>query len=160
MPIKIMNNYKIRQAIPADAPAIRTLVHKVIDDCYTGKYHPECLTFMKDHHNVENITRDITESYTVVFENQNGIFATGCLQNSYIICRLFISAAVQKGGYGRKLMSTLEEKAKENNTTKIILASHTVSTGFYHKLNYTIYTTGSVYLPNSLLAFYRMTKEI
>ena len=154
-----MNNHTIRIAKMADVTAIRDLVHRVIDQCYTSPEYPvECTDFMKKHHSLEKIAKDITEEYVVVAEIDDKMVATGALSGTEIY-RVYIEQSCQGSGLGKKIMAQLEEKAKQNGIKEIILASHIPPLGFYKKLGYVITSKESRQLENCTLNFYR-TKKI
>jgi len=98
--------------------------------------------------------------HLMICDDGNKCIGIGRLQfNTDIEAQIRYMAVAEKferQGVGRKIIDTLENKAKEKNITSIILDAREPAVGFYEKLGYV--KKEKTYLLFGEIQHYRMTK--
>lgn len=99
-----------------DLNVVINITRETIKTIYP-KYYPEgAVKFFLNHHNNENISRDIEAGYVFIMEIEEIVIGTVTVKKNEIN-RLFILPEYQKRGYGSMLMDFSEgeifEKFKE-----------------------------------------------
>ena len=118
-----------------DLFAIRDLVIRAIDACYTGIYSPEAIQFFKDYHSEEKIEHEARNGTTVVLEQDGVIVGTGTYFEERIF-RVFVEPGIQRKGYGKKIMRHLEKAARASGADWVELDVSLPARSFYDALGY------------------------
>lgn len=126
---------RIRNATLEDYEVIVNIVHTTVQSVYPYYYLPEAVNFFLQHHNEENIKKDILENrVSVIIENEERIIGTGTMDGRYI-GRVYVLPEYHGKGYGKALMETLESKIAKNFSTSYLDAS-LPSYDFYLRMGY------------------------
>lgn len=125
----------MRDARPADAPALKKLIHETIDTAYAGWYPPRAVAYFKGYHSEEGILERQRSGEVLVIELDGEIVATGTLLDGEIL-GVFVRAAFQHRGHGEALMRELEQRAKDRGHNQCTLNVSLPSRRFYEQLGY------------------------
>jgi GNAT superfamily N-acetyltransferase len=117
-----------------DLDRLHELVIDTIGACYPGAYPPRAVAFFKAYHSRDNILGDAERGATLVLEAE-GLSATGTLVDGGIK-RVFVRPSQQGRGHGRRMMSALEQVARERGLQDVALDASLVSIDFYRQLGY------------------------
>ncbi|MCK4486491.1 MAG: GNAT family N-acetyltransferase [Desulfobacterales bacterium] len=155
-----MDSVSIRKFTEADLDAVRDLVYGTIDACYVDVYPEEALHFFKDFHAPEKILRDANKGFTLVLEQRDRIIGTGTIIDDHVY-RVFVTPGLHKRGYGKLIMSKLEEKACSDGFNAVMLDSSLVSKRFYDDLEYETVREAFIEVSNGKrLDYYEMKKSL
>lgn len=150
----------IRNFKQSDLSVVKQLIHATIDACYSSVYPAEAIQFFKDFHSDKNISNDADRGFTIVLEKHDRIIGTGTIIGDHIF-RVFVDKSFQKCGYGKLIMSKLEEKARSTGIDTVILDSSLVSKRFYDDLDYETVRETLIKLPNGKrLDYYEMARSL
>jgi GNAT superfamily N-acetyltransferase len=151
---------KIREFKNSDLANVKSLVHKTIDACYAKVYCAEAVQFFKDWHHDEKVLENAEKGYTIVLEKNNKMVGTGTIVGDEIV-RVFIDPTFQKHGFGKLIMSKLEEKAFSLGIDVIKLDASIPAKKFYDALGYTTLEETFLELKgNKRLDYYKMQKSL
>jgi GNAT superfamily N-acetyltransferase len=151
---------RIREFKSSDLADVKSLVDGTIGACYSSVYCPEAVQFFKDWHHDEKILENAEKGYTIILEENNKTVGTGTIVGNEII-RVFVNPAFQKQGFGKLIMSKLEEKALSLGIDVIKLDASIPAKKFYDDLGYTTLEETFVELKdNKRLDYYKMQKSI
>ncbi len=154
------NGVRIRKFASSDLRAVKRLIRRTINICYSPVYPKEVIKYFHDYHNDETILRDAKEGYTVVLEKNNRIIGTGTIVANHI-WRVFINPALQKQGFGKLIMRKLEAKAILNKIGLTKLNASLPSKKFYDSLGYSTSRKTFLKVENSKkLNYYKMNKSL
>ena len=151
---------KIREFEKADLAAVKDLVDKTIDICYSDVYCGEAVQFFKDWHHSDKILKNAREGYTIILEQGDRIVGTGTVVGNEI-ARVFVEPASQKCSFGKLIMQKLEEKALSRGVNIVKLDASLPSKKFYDLLGYV--TLDETFLEvenNKELHYYKMEKSL
>jgi len=133
----------IRAFRGSDLEALKLLIHWTIDACYTGVYPPRAVDFFKRYHSVEEILERDRAGETLVVEENRKLIATGSLVG-WNILGVFVHPDFQHRGYGRAVMSALENNAKASGYPEVALDVSLPSRRFYEGLGYKVLEEHSI----------------
>jgi GNAT superfamily N-acetyltransferase len=151
---------KIREFKKTDLIAVKELVDKTIDICYSNMYCAEAVEFFKDWHHSDKIIKNAKEGCTIIIEQGGRIVGTGTVVADEIV-RVFVEPASQKCGYGRLIMKKLEEKALSRGINIVKLDASLPSKKFYDLLGYVTLEETFLIVENSQkLHYYKMEKSL
>jgi ribosomal protein S18 acetylase RimI-like enzyme len=151
---------KIREFRKNDLAAVKDLVDKTIDICYSDIYCPEAVQFFKDWHQENKILKNAEEGYSIVLENDSEIVATGTIVAGEIM-RVFVDPEFQKYGFVRMIIQKLEEKALSEGLNIVKLDASIPSKKFYDLLDYVTLEETFLELENDKrLDYYKMEKVL
>ena len=151
---------KVRVFKETDLGQVKNLIDKTIDTSYA--YYPtEFINYWKNNvHSKDSILKDALEGFTLVAELNKEIVGTGTLVGSEIL-RVFVNPRFQRKGIGKKIMSLLEEHARENGVDAVYLTSTPVSKSFYDSFGYQTIERKIFSEENSQkVGYFRMTKNL
>jgi ribosomal protein S18 acetylase RimI-like enzyme len=101
----------IRQAVAADAPAVRALLVETWHDTYDRLIGPEKVTEITDSwHSIENLNRQMAmpNCSFLVAEDQGAIVGHACANAQHpsvlFVTRLYVLPACQRRGVGKRLL--------------------------------------------------------
>jgi GNAT superfamily N-acetyltransferase len=150
----------IREFEQSDLPAVKALVDRTIDVCYTGAYCPEAIQFFKDWHSDQKILNDASRGHIIVLEMNGRVVGTGTLVGDEIK-RVFVEPSLQKRGLGRIIMRRLEDKAAAVGIGSVRLDASLPSKKFYDSLGYiTLERTFLEVADGKRLDYYKMGKHL
>jgi GNAT superfamily N-acetyltransferase len=129
----------IRPFNRTDLHALHRMICETIDTSYSGVYPPRAVAFFKEHHSEKNILdRSATgEILVLISEGDGSILATGSLIGSEII-GVFVRPDHQSQGYGKAIMTQLEQIAMEKEILRLSLSISLPSRRFYEHLGYRV----------------------
>lgn len=127
----------IRQFQHADLGPLQRLICETIDFSYASVYPPRGVAFFKDFHDERNILERCRAGMTLVAEDDGELIATGSLVNDEILA-VFVHPKSQRSGYGKALMSVLEDEARSAGIREARLSVSRPSRRFYEGLGYEI----------------------
>lgn len=129
----------IRPFKRTDLYALHRMICETIDASYSEVYPPRAVAFFKEHHSEKNIIDRSAVGEILVFmpERDGSILATGSLIESDII-GVFVHPDHQRQGYGKAIMTKLEQIAIEKGIQKIGLSISLPSRQFYEHLGYKV----------------------
>ncbi len=154
------NGIRIRKFASSDLRAVKKLIRRTINICYSPVYPKEVLKWFLNYHNEENILKDAKEGYTVVLKRNSQIIGTGTIIDSHI-CRVFVEPKMQKQGLGKLIMQKLETKAISDGVKTVNLHASLPSKKFYDSLGYTTVEKSFREVENSeKLHYYEMKKTL
>lgn len=125
----------MRDSRPAEAPALKRLIHETIDTAYSGWYPPRAVAYFKGYHSEEGILERQRNGEVLVIELDGEIVATGTFLDGEIL-GVFVRPASQRRGYGEALMQELEKRAKARGHASCTLNVSLPSRQFYERLGY------------------------
>ena len=114
---------------------VYNIVHKTIENIYPKYYPRSAVDFFHKHHSKENMEKQLSEEFTLVFFENNKPIGTGAL-NENEVKRFFILPEYQSRGYGKKLLKELEKNINKSKFNKLVLDSSLGAVKFYLKNNY------------------------
>ena len=124
----------IRKATISELSIIQRIVRETVSEIYPNYYPLEVVQFFLNHHNEENIIRDLNEGNVYLLLEDNIPVGTGTVvENS--MNRVFVLPQHQGKGYGTQLMDFLENKISEQYDS-IILDSSLPGFNIYIKRGY------------------------
>jgi GNAT superfamily N-acetyltransferase len=149
----------IRSAGRDDFKIIQNIVHITVKSIYPKYYPSEVVDFFLEHHNTENIMKDIINSSVYILLEDNKAVGTGTKDGRYI-GRVYVLPEYQGKGYGAALMNYLENEILKEASSSYLEAS-LPSYSFYLKYGYkpTEYHQYEV-KNNKVLCYYVMEKEL
>jgi GNAT superfamily N-acetyltransferase len=126
---------RIRNATLEDYKVIYDIVHRTVQSVYPNYYLPEIVNFFLQHHNEENIKKDIQENRVYLMIGvEDQIVGTGTMDGRYI-GRVYVLPEHHGKGYGNAIMEALESEIAKSFSTSFLDAS-LPSYDFYLKRGY------------------------
>lgn len=115
------------------------MICETIDASYSELYPYSAVEFFKKYHSEKKIAERslIGETLVLIFKRDGSILATGSLIDSEII-GVFVRSDYQGKGYGRIIMTQLEQIAAEKGILKLHLSISLASRRFYEHLGYQV----------------------
>ncbi len=153
------NGVRIRKFVSSDLRAVKKLIRRTINACYSPVYPKEVIKYFHDYHSDENILGDAKEGYTIVLERNNRIIGTGTIVANHI-WRVFIDPAFQQQGLGKLIMRKLETKAISNKIKAVKLDASLPSKKFYDSLGYASEKAFLKVENGKKLNYYKMKKSL
>ena len=132
---------KIQKARLEDAKEISELKKNTIEKI-NKEYNRKQIAVLKKDYSVKNIIKDIEERKMFCLINNNEILGIVSLKENGI-GGLFIRSDLIRKGFGKKLLSFIENYAKKKSINKVWLYSTPYALGFYKKLGYKIIEKGT-----------------
>lgn len=129
----------IRAFAMTDLHALHRMICETIDASYSGIYPPRAVAFFKEHHSEKKIVErsSVGEILVLISERDSSILATGSLMVSEII-GVFVRPDHQRQGYGKVIMTQLEQIAMEQKISELSLSISLPSRRFYEHLGYKV----------------------
>ena len=143
-----------------DLMALKSMIHRVIATCYPGHYGTEAVRFFMRYHDEQAIRKDAREGCAVVLDRAGRMIGTGTLVGDEIK-RVFVDVMAQRQGIGRRIMKSLEEKARESGITMVRLDASLPAKVFYDALGYV--TLEKTFLPlenGRRLDYFKMQRSL
>lgn len=132
---------KIRKVKLDDAKEISELKKNTIEKI-NKEYNRKQIAVLKKDYSVNNIIKNIEERKMFCLINNNEILGIISLKENRID-GLFIRSDLIRKGFGKKLLSFIENHAKKKGIKKVWLYSTPYALGFYKKLCYKIVEKGT-----------------
>lgn len=116
------------------------MICEIIDASYSGVYPPRAVAFFKEHHSEKKIVERsaVGEILVLISERDGSILATGSL-TGFEIVGVFVRPDHQRQGYGKSVMTKLEQTAMEKGITELSLSISLPSKQFYEHLGYKVF---------------------
>lgn len=129
----------IRSFNRKDLHALHRMICETIDASYSGVYPPRAVAYFKEHHSERKIVErnSVGEILVLISERDSSILATGALIGSEIT-GVFVRHSDQRHGYGKAIMTQLEQIAMENGISELSLSISLPSRRFYEHLGYKV----------------------
>ena len=154
------NGIRMKKFASSDLCAVKKLIRRTINTCYSPVYPREVINYFHDYHDNENILKDAKEGYTIVVKSNNRLIGTGTIVGNHI-WRVFINPTFQKQGFGKLIMQKLEAKAISNKISLVELNASLPSKKFYDALGYTTAEKTFLKVENDKkLNYYKMKKSL
>lgn len=130
----------IRLFNKTDLHALHRMICDTIEVSYSGVYPPRAVVFFKEHHSEKKIAERsaVGEIWVLISERDGSILATGSLISSEII-GVFVRPDHQRQGYGKCVMTKLEQLAIKKGITELSLSISLPSKQFYEYLGYKVF---------------------
>jgi GNAT superfamily N-acetyltransferase len=154
------HDISVREFESTDLAAVKRLIHKTIDTCYSQVYPEEAVRFFKNWHSNDRILQDAEEGLTIVLEKTRQAIGTGTIVGDKIT-RVFVDPALQRRGFGKLIMRKLEDTAISSGIPVVKLDASLPSKNFYDSLGYVTLQATFLEVENGKkLDFYRMEKPL
>ncbi|MBN1903502.1 MAG: GNAT family N-acetyltransferase [Deltaproteobacteria bacterium] len=129
----------IRELNATDLRPLHRMIYETIDASYPEIYPPRAVMFFKEHHSEREITKRSSAGKILVLisEEDESILATGSIIVSEI-SGVFVRYTHQRKGYGKAIMTRLEQIARDNGISKLTLSISLPSRQFYERLGYKV----------------------
>lgn len=127
-------NIAIYKAIMEDLPIVKNITTKTIKAIYPKYYPKGAVAFFLEHHNDENIKKDILDQNVYLLKKDNIVVGTITI-SQHEVCRLFVLPQYQKKGYGSRLLEYAEDIISKDSSY-IILDSSLPAKDMYIKKQY------------------------
>jgi GNAT superfamily N-acetyltransferase len=127
----------MRRFQPSDLGRLQQLILQTIDVSYSSVYPPRALGFFKAFHAERKILERCAVGTVLVTEHSGVLVATGSLVKAEILA-VFVHPQTQRRGYGKALMSVLEDEARRSGETEVSISVSLPSRRFYEGLGYEI----------------------
>ncbi len=150
-----------RKAETKDAVHVRELIYETIDAIFPACYPQAGIDYFKKYNNMDRVTKNIQDGYCfcAILAQEKKFIGTGTLFES-IIKGMYVKPEFHKNGCGRKIITELERKAKENEIEKIELNASPVSKEFYERVGYKHLSQVKINKNGQYIICYNMFKEI
>jgi GNAT superfamily N-acetyltransferase len=133
----------IRPFRDSDVIPLHDMICDTINSSYSGVYPVRALQFFKEYHSGRNIFDRSQAGEILIVEKAGSIVATGALVGNEILA-VFVRPDSQGQGYGKTIMSELENRAKEHGFSEVTLSVSLPSRKFYESLEYEIQAECSI----------------
>ncbi|MFW2369067.1 MAG: GNAT family N-acetyltransferase, partial [Desulforhopalus sp.] len=110
----------IRLADIHDIENIYRLIQKTIQIAYLDHYSIEAVTFFKNHHSIDSISKRLVQGEVLLIKERGKVVATGSLVGSEI-SGVFVDPDNQGQGLGQKVMHQLEVIAEKHGVVELVL---------------------------------------
>lgn len=129
----------IRKFINTDLSALHHMICETIDASYSRLYPYRAVEFFKKYHSEKKISERslIGKILILISKRDDSILATGSLIDCEII-GVFVRFDHQGKGYGKSIMTQLEQIASEKGLLKLHLSISLASRRFYEHLGYKV----------------------
>jgi len=125
----------IRPFREADLVSLHRMINDTIDASYAGVYPDRAVQFFKEYHSKKRIMQRSQVGEILMIERHGFIVATGALVGNEIL-GVFVKPENQGQGFGKRIMSELEGRAKRKGFSEIVLSVSLTSRKFYETLEY------------------------
>ena len=128
-------NPTLRKFKEADLDEVHALIARTIEASYAGVYCRTAIDHFHEHHARDEIAKDAAEGYTLVLEADGSIVGTGTLVGTHI-SRTYVDPACQGRCFGRRILETLESRARAEGLETLDLGSTVPARPFYERMGY------------------------
>ena len=136
---------------------VKQITHDTISEVYPLYYAKGVVDFFLDHHNDDNIRKDIVAgSVFLLFDGQKAVGTVTIRKNE--ICRLFVLPAHQHKGFGRELLA-FAEKQIARTYTEIDLDSSLPAKHIYLQRGYITIETHQIVTENGDVLSYDLMRK-
>jgi GNAT superfamily N-acetyltransferase len=105
-----------------DAELVFTIVQETVKTVYPKYYPKEVVDFFCQHHNLENIQKDIENQRVGLLVDNQIIVGTGCYEENHIT-RVYVLPEYQRKGFGSYILQCLENEISKSYDTVCLDAS-------------------------------------
>ena len=121
----------------SDLSSLHTLICDTINASYSCVYPVRAVQYFMEYHSNDKILERSRAGVILIIEGAGFMVATGSLVGNEIV-GVFVRTDSHGLGYGKRIMSELESRAKAQGIPEIILNVSLPSRKFYEKLEYEI----------------------
>ncbi|CAG1007684.1 phosphinothricin acetyltransferase [Burkholderiales bacterium] len=158
-----MPGWRIRRAVPVDAPAIWAIHTRAIRETASSHYAPEAVAAWSGRMTPASYAEPIDTQVVLVAENDDGRLG-GFAQlkpREGIVQACYVDPDFNRRGVGRALMAALEDEARAAGRTALLLDASVNAIAFYESLGWRQETRARHELvPGAMLDCAIMTKKI
>lgn len=148
---------KFLEARIEDLDIVKNIVCETIKNIYPNYYPKEVVEFFINHHNTENIKRDILNKNVWILKDKNEFVGTGTVNGNNIL-RLFVLPKYQQKEYGTLIMDFLEKKISLEYE-KAILDSSLPAFDMYIKRGYISVANNKICTKNGRILCYQVMEK-
>jgi putative acetyltransferase len=130
-----MNDLVIRNARPADAAAISTLVQRTVRMSNGKDYPSQAIELIVANFATDKVGQRMAERDVFVCQKGDRIIGTIALGGDRLRS-LFVDPELQQAGIGARLVAHLEAHARKVGVRELSLSSSLTARGFYERLGY------------------------
>ncbi len=113
----------IIKAEPTDLYIVKNITVSTINEVYPHYYPGGVVDFFLNHHNDNNINKDIESGFVyLLFDDNNTAVGTVTVKGNELL-RLFVLIEHQRMGYGEALLDFAEKEILKNHSEILISAS-------------------------------------
>ncbi len=145
-------------ATEANLDEIFNLVQDTIKTVYPKYYPTEVVDFFCEHHNRENILKDIKSGTVGVLIVDNSVVGTGSYSDNHIT-RVYVEPTQRRKGYGTYIMKRLEEIIIKNGYNKAILDASLPAAYLYETLGYKSLSHEKYIVENDVVLVYEIMEK-
>lgn len=150
---------KFVKANIGDLQIVQQIIYQTINEIYPRYYTQKVVDFFLNHHNTQNILKDLKRKQVFILYDNNMPIGTGSISENHI-GRLFVLPEFQNKGYGSLMMSQLEQLASVQYNSVLIDAS-LPAYNLYLKRNYLPLEYKQIVIENGdVLCYYTMQKQL
>ncbi|BCZ48709.1 GNAT family acetyltransferase [Clostridium gelidum] len=128
-------NISIRKFKSIDSSKLCEIIKRNLIEINSKDYPKEIIDGMCSRFVPENMIENAKKRDIYVAELNGELIGTASLENN-IIYGVFVDVNYHGCGVGKKLMSIIEDNAKENSVNLVQVPSSITSQNFYYKLGY------------------------
>ena len=147
----------IKKAKTENFEDVKLITHETIKEIYPHYYPRGVVDFFLEHHNSENITKDILADIVYLIMDGEEILGTVTIKENEI-CRLFVLPQHQRKGVGKQLLDFAEKKIADKYAD-IILDSSLPAKDIYRKRGYKIIESHKIVTANEDVLCYDLMKK-
>ncbi|MBP3604098.1 MAG: GNAT family N-acetyltransferase [Lachnospiraceae bacterium] len=147
----------IKKAKTENFEDVKLITHETIKEIYPHYYPRGVVDFFLEHHNSENITKDILADIVYLIMDGEETLGTVTIKENEI-CRLFVLPQHQRKGVGKQLLDFAEKKIADKYAD-IILDSSLPAKDIYRKRGYIIIESHKIVTANEDVLCYDLMKK-
>ena len=133
-----MAGWRIRRAVPADAPAIWAVHTRAIRETASPHYPPESVAAWSGRMTPGSYVEPIEARVVLVAEDDDGRVAGFAQLNPRegVVQACYVDPDFNGRGVGRALMAAIEDEAREHGRTALLLDASLNAVAFYASLGW------------------------
>jgi GNAT superfamily N-acetyltransferase len=135
-----MRRWRIRRAVPADAPAIWAIHTRAIRETASSHYAPETVVAWSGRMTPASYAEPIATKVVIVAEDDDGRLAGFAELDPVagIVLACYVDPDFDRQGVGRSLMNALEAEARAHGRSALLLDASVNAIAFYESLGWRV----------------------
>lgn len=133
----------------------------VINECIESftSLNEKTKRFLIAKNDPKNLYKEFFNYYSIVLIENGNIIGLGCLDKNEIK-RVYVKPIKQKSGYGRRIVESLENMAKQRSVNEIVIQSSLEAEKFYSRIGYQNLSKEEIHLEEADFIFINMKKVL